>query len=129
MLAKPKVRHAADATPARPKRPRATKTGAAKAGRDAILASMIGARPGRHQAEADIARDIRTAIGERLGHITDMIEVRVRDGVVTLGGDLESGNQKTIVEETVDRLAGHCSVVNLIRITSPSKLGMRTLYR
>ncbi len=129
MLAKPKVRHAADATPARRERPRATETGAAKAGRDAILASMIGALAGRHQAEADIARDIRTEIGERLGHITVMIEVRVRDGVVTLGGDLESGNQKTIVEETVDRLAGHRSVVNLIRITSPSKLGMRTPYR
>lgn len=55
--------------------------------------------------------------------------VSVSDGEVMLDGGLESGNQKTIVDATVGDLAGGRSVVNHIRIVSPSKLAMRTLYR
>jgi osmotically-inducible protein OsmY len=71
----------------------------------------------------------QSRLGARLGHIAESLEVSVSDGEVMLDGDLESGNQKTIVDATVDDLAGVRSVVNHIRIVSPSKLAMRTLYR
>ncbi|MFQ5783309.1 MAG: BON domain-containing protein [Alphaproteobacteria bacterium] len=80
-------------------------------------------------SDGDIARAARAALDERLGSVARTIEVRVGNGVVELGGGLESGNQKEIAEVTVGALEGVRSVVNQLRISPPSKLTMRTLYR
>ena len=76
--------------------------------------------------DADVVRLARTALGERLGYIADTLELSICDGIVALSGELESGNQKSVAEETVGKLAGIQSVVNHIRIVPPSKLAMRT---
>ncbi|MFQ5959727.1 MAG: BON domain-containing protein [Alphaproteobacteria bacterium] len=81
------------------------------------------------ELDADIARAARAALERRLGPMCEWLEISVHDGVVELGGDLESGNQKDIVEETIGALAGVREVVNHTRIMPPSKLAMRTLYR
>lgn len=46
----------------------------------------------------------------------DKVKVTVRDGVVTLEGDLDWKYQSTAAEETVRRLSGVRSVVNLIKV-------------
>ncbi len=129
MLAKLRILRPANAAPMRPKRARAADTYAVRADSAVRIERAIAALRGRRQTDAELARDVRAAVGARLGHIVESLEVSVRDGEVMLDGDLESGNQKTIVDTTVGDLAGVRSVVNHMRIVSPSKLAMRTLYR
>lgn len=84
---------------------------------------------GRPGDDAEIARNARAALSEQLMDIASGLRVVVCDGVVDVAGDLESGDQKSIVEETIGRLAGVKAVNNRIRVMPPSKLAMRTLYR
>lgn len=129
MLAKLRIPRPANAAPMRRKRVGATDTFAARTDSAIRLERAIAAQRARRQTDAELARDVRAAVGARLGHIAVSLEVSVRNGEVMLDGDLESGNQKTIVDTTVGDLAGVRSVVNHMRIVSPSKLAMRTLYR
>lgn len=84
---------------------------------------------GEQSADAEIARTARAALTERLQDIASRLRLVVNDGVVEVAGDLESGNQKSIVDKTIGDLAGVRSVDNRIRIMPPSRLAMRTLYR
>ena len=129
MLAKLRIPRPTNAAPMQRKRVAAADTFAARPDPAVRLERAIVAQRARRQTDAELARDVRAAVGARLGHIVESLEVSVRDGEVMLDGDLESGNQKTIVDATVGDLAGVRSVVNHIRIVSPSKLAMRTLYR
>ena len=129
MLAKLGIPRPANAAPMRRKRVVATDSFAVRTDSAVRLERAIAAQRARRQTDAALARDVRAAVGARLGHIAVSLEVSVRNGEVMLDGDLESGNQKTIVDATVGDLAGVRSVVNHMRIVSPSKLAMRTLYR
>ncbi len=129
MLAKLRLPRPANAAPMQRKRVAAAETFAVRTDSAVRLKRAIVAQRAWRQTDAALARDIRAAVGARLGHIADTLEVSVSGGEVMLDGDLESGNQKTIVDATVGDLAGVRSVVNHIRIVSPSKLAMRTLYR
>jgi osmotically-inducible protein OsmY len=80
-----------------------------------------------HAHDADIERRVRTALHDRLGYVADALGLDVHDGIVALTGDVESGNQKTVAEETVGELTGVGSVINHVRIVPPSKLAMRSL--
>lgn len=129
MLANLRIPRPANAAPMQRKRVTAADTFAARTDSAVRLERAIVAQRARRQTDAELARDVRAAVGARLGHIAVTLEVSVRDGEVMLDGDLESGNQKSIVDATVGDLAGVRSVVNHIRIVSPNKLAMRTLYR
>ncbi len=78
--------------------------------------------------DVDIARRARTALSARLGYVGEGLELAVREGIVDLAGEVETGNQKTIAETCVGELAGVGSVENHLRIVPPSKLAMRTFH-
>ena len=138
MSAKPRLSHAANQAPAGPIRARHSRTVATRPKPIVVatrpkpivkLARAIEAAQRRRRSDAELARILRAAIDERLGHVTGSLDMHVRDGVVTLEGDIETGNQKSIVEETAGGIAGIRSVINHMRIIAPSKLAMRSLYR
>ena len=129
MSAKPRLSHAAHEAPVRPTRARLPRTVTARPESIVKSASAVEVAQRRRRSDAELARTLSAAIGDRLGHVTESLEVRIRDGVVTLEGDIETGNQKSIIEETASQVAGIRSVINHMRIVAPSKLAMRSLYR
>lgn len=81
------------------------------------------------ESDIDIARRTRAALTRRLGCLIGSTEVTVLNGVVEIRGELENGDQKSIAEQTISGLTGVRMVINRLRVSPPSKLAMRTLFR
>ncbi len=72
---------------------------------------------------------MRAALGERLANVADGLRVSVANATVEVEGELETGAQKSLVDEIVARVPGVRAVTNRVRICPPSKLAMRRFPR
>ena len=129
LSANPNLRYPDADAPALPAVSRYAHAGNAKSDPVVKLDNAIKSAKRRRLSDTKLASTTRAAISERLGNINRALKVRVSSGVATLEGDIETGNQKSLAEETARRVAGIRWVVNRVRIVAPSKLEMRTLYR
>ncbi len=129
MSANPDLRSAAEEAPAPPTVVRHAHASDANSEPVFKLDNAIEAAKRRRSSDTTLARTTRAAISERLGNINRPLKVHVCSGVATLEGQIDTGNQKSIAEETARHVAGIRWVVNHMRIVAPSKLEMRSLYR
>ncbi len=129
MSANPDLRYAAEDAPAPPTVVRHARASDAKSSSVVKLDNATKAAKGRRLSDTTLARTTRAAISERLGNINRPLNVHVCSGVATLEGRIDTGNQKSIAEETARHVAGIRWVINNICIVAPSKLAMRSLYR
>ncbi len=76
--------------------------------------------PEHVEDDSDLAKRIAHLLEWDAGVPHDKIQAEVRNGHVTLGGEVVWRFQRDVVEEKVERLRGVRSVVNNIRIAQPA---------
>jgi osmotically-inducible protein OsmY len=80
------------------------------------LASDLAVKPVPDRGSADIARDIVKQLSSHMFLAGEHIQATVRDGLVTLEGDVHQELQRMLAEAEVKRVRGICGLSNKLQI-------------
>lgn len=80
------------------------------------LASDLAVKPVPDRGSADIARDIVKQLRSHLFLAGEDIRATVRDGLVTLEGDVHQELQRMLAEAQVKRVRGICGLTNNLQV-------------